>query len=187
MDIVPYSPSLLPNLIRLINAHIELVPPNWTLSEAQIAFAVDHAVSLWDIHFSDEPKPSTKFATWCVIDGEHVIAALQTASFYKYLDPPITHIFWIAADPARPDALDALLAHTYMRAASAGGSVLHVDLRCPFGVGWFRIPTIWTHIGDALHRNGFEPREKWILMTGALIAGYRFPSLIFSILTCAGI
>jgi hypothetical protein len=175
LEIVSYTASLLPELGRLVIAHIEAIPPFWTLSEAQIAYAIDNAVSLWNVHFADEPKPSTKYATWCVIDGEHVVAALQTANFYKYPAPPVTHILWIAAKPARPDALDALLAHVYMRAASAGGSEIHVNLRCPFGVGWFGIPTIWTHIGDALLRNGFEPREKWVLMSGAIDTGVAFP------------
>jgi GNAT superfamily N-acetyltransferase len=165
----------LPDLTRLVNAHIEAIPPCWTLSEAQVAYAIDHAVSLWDVHFADERKPSTKYATWSVIDGGHVIAALQTASMYKDLDPPVMHIVWVAADPARPDALDALLAHSYMRAASAGGSLIHVDLRCPFGVGWFGIPTTWTHIGDALLRNDFHPHEKWVLMSGRADSGVSFP------------
>src|SRR5262245_40258779 len=109
MRLVPYHPRLLPDLTRLINTHIHLVPPGWEVMEAQVAAILANPLSLWEAHFSDDDAIVEPQESLFVTNGDTLLAAANWDVFQLSPYPRKAPLNWIVADPGHPAALTLLL------------------------------------------------------------------------------
>lgn len=167
MEIVEYSPSLLPELTQLINQHICSIPPGWTLSEAQVVSVLTDAEPFWTLHYpEDEPSPTYII---CVLDGGHLAAACQWECWSPPNDAGLKSatLIWIASHPRNADAVDALLGAIIHEANALDCSRIMTS-RFGYGVGWLGVATEWTHLAEGFLRAGFAVSDKWIIMTASI-------------------
>ncbi len=155
LQITRYQPKLLPSLTRLVNAHIALVPPCWTLTDAQVQAVIASAGKLWSARFPDEDE--TRVYDAFVVEGDRVRAAAQWITYNDY-----AILLWIFAEPGADGALAALLEAIVQQAQ--GLSAVNTNSRFAFGVGWFGIPPVWAHLFKGMARAGFEVTERWVIM-----------------------
>lgn len=171
MQIVEFRAELLPDLTRLVNEQIAAIPPCWTLSETQVALTIAQADSLWGMHF---PEDQDSFAspTVCVLERREIVAAAQ------WLLPTETtnvcSICWIVARPDNPIAIRTLLHLIEKQALNNGLGTVGFN-RFSFGVGWFGIPTQWTHLISGLRDAGYQQTETWVLLHGSTDAYVKIP------------
>jgi GNAT superfamily N-acetyltransferase len=169
MRLVPYHPRLLPDLTRLINTHIHLVPPGWEVMESQVAAILANPLSLWEAHFSDDDGIVEPQETLFVTDGDTLLAAANWDVFQLSPHPRNASLNWILADPDHPAALTLLLNSLIERARGADCHQLHTG-RFAFGVGWRGIASVWPHLIDGFKAAGFGVTQHWIMMTAEIDA-----------------
>jgi GNAT superfamily N-acetyltransferase len=160
LQLVEFRPTMLPQLTELVNRHICQIPPNWSLTELQVAYTLSHAGGLWSAHYSDDGA-TQKVETVCVIEDNRLAAAAQWGLPANERE---LQIYWIVADPEQTRALRLLLAGITRQAKMRGYSDI-VLYRYAFGVGWYGMPQMWTHLIFGLEESGFEAVEKWVMMT----------------------
>ncbi len=166
MECVPYTPKWLSGVTDLVNEHIRQIPPNWTLSEAQVARILSEAY-FWQMHNPEQPQ-TDKREILCVVDDQQVLAAGQFE--YAAVPDPISKkrasdFRWCFAKPQQPQAVSMLIEGVIARAEKAGLSELSFG-RNPFGLGWTGIPDAWMHLGWNLEACGFQETSQWMIMLG---------------------
>lgn len=171
MQIVEFRAELLPDLTRLVNEQIAVIPPCWTMSETQVALTIAQAESLWGMHFPED-KETCASPTVCVLERREIVAAAQW--LLPSENKNACSICWIVARPDYPFAVRTLL-HLIENQASAGGyGMVHLT-RFAFGVGWFGIPTKWTHVITGMRDSGYQHSESWVIMHGSTNAHLTLP------------
>lgn len=145
------------DLTSLINRELEAIPPGWKLSAAQTAKLLT-APSSWAVHYPDQP-PFTK-RDLGVTGGGRLLAAGQYA-----IVRGTCLLAWLAADPGEPGALADWLGRLEELARAAGCRQI-VDSRNELGTGWFGTPVAWEHLIRGAGKAGWEPGERWLIMTG---------------------
>jgi GNAT superfamily N-acetyltransferase len=163
MQVVEFRPDLLPDLTRLINEQTASIPPGCAFSEAQVALTIEQAASLWGMHFPDD-HDLYDVRTLCVLQRRELVAAAQWLMPRQRRD--VCSLLWIVAKPNQRNALRTLL-HLIEKQASGEAFGLIELGRFSFGLGWFGIPALWSHIIDAMIEAGFEHTETWTLMHGS--------------------
>lgn len=162
IEILSYSPMLLPELTALVNQHIEAVPPYWTLTPSQVETIVNNGGLLWDNHYPEE-APSYQTITLAALEDGRLVAAAQC--FYPEDDYRVASLMWVMGMAGHDAALDELLRAVETQTKQRGFEVV-VSSRCAFGIGWIGIPTQWDHIIRAFDRAGYNFSEKWLIMCG---------------------
>lgn len=179
MQIVEFGFELLPELTQLINNHIVSVPPKLTVNEFQVA-SILGTNFLWTLHY---PNDLIHFVTQttCVLENGHLVAASQW-SCPDLSNPELDKSYnnkallsWIVSVPSCEEGLKVLLSTIAEKSKSLGCCEISLVSRFGFGVGWFGVPIIWTHLIEGLQQEGFEVFEKWVLMTGDIrVSGFPF-------------
>lgn len=162
-EIFPFSLRWLSDLTAMVNAHISQVPPGWTLTESQVA-ATMSVSSWWDVHYLAEPK-TTDFEVLCAAENGRLAASAKIL----YVEDGGAYISWVVADSAEPDALSSLLDEVIEHARQRQCKGLGFS-RWEFGLGWFGIPVLWSHLVRGLQGAGFEAEGEWVLVSGELPA-----------------
>ncbi len=113
MEIVPYTPALLPSITALVNAHIAQIPPGWAVTEEQVAATLAGARALWSLHYPDNGE-AWEQATLCALDRGQLAAAAQWiypangVDTRARADPLIGTESWVFAQSGQIDALHLL-------------------------------------------------------------------------------
>ncbi len=165
MEIIPFEKQHAADVTRLVNAQIASVPPHWQLSEAQV-WDILQKDSLWEVHYQDEePPPWTwKNEICCVVEDQQVLAAARFDHVYDHEQLTTVSTRWLVSDSKYPDALNMLLDYLIAKRGEGKASIL-INGRSDFGIGWSGIPTTDTHLMTKLADKGFEPFQKWLVMT----------------------
>jgi GNAT superfamily N-acetyltransferase len=174
MRLVPYEPHLLPDLTRLINAHIRGVPPGWEVTETQVAAIVANPDSLWGVHFVDDDGGVEPQETLCVIDGDTLLAAANWDIFQPRPDYRHAAINWLVAQPDSPQAV-ALLLNALIERPRHGDADAMSTARFALGMGWMGIPSGWPHLINSFKAASFEVTQHWVIMTGDVDANIQHP------------
>jgi len=161
VEVSPFSLRWLSDLTAMVNAHISQVPPGWTLTESQVA-ATMSASSWWDVHYPAEPKPADFEVLCAAVNGR-----LAASAKILYVEDDGAYISWVVADSAEPDALSSLLDELIEHARQRQCKVLGFS-RWEFGLGWFGIPILWSHLVRGLQGAGFKTEGEWVLVGGEL-------------------
>jgi len=160
MDRVDDLSGHLPDLTALVNRQLAAVPPGWTMTSAQ-AGSFLRMPSAWAVHYPD-PPPFAK-RDLGVRGGGRLLAAGQYGMVEGYC-----HVAWLAADPGKPAALADWLAALEGLARAAGCREI-ADSRNELGIGWFGTPVAWEHLVRGLGKAGWEPGDRWVIMTGETV------------------
>jgi len=169
---VPFDPSLAPEVTRLTNRHMRVVPPGWELSEQQVADTVAAVDSLWRHHYPDGQRGEQE--TFCLAASGRLAAAAQLT--YLAADPadgdssPEAHLEWAVADADLDDAAGALFDEIIAGSRARRCRIIRASGRWAFGVGWIGIPVVWPHLIDAALQRGFQAKWDWVIMTGDIDA-----------------
>jgi GNAT superfamily N-acetyltransferase len=163
MQVADFRPDLLPDLTRLINEQTASIPPGCAFSERQVALTVEQAATLWDMHFPGD-RELYDVKTLCVLQRRELVAAAQWLMPRRRRD--VCSLSWIVAKPNQRNALRTLV-HLLDKQAQTEGFALIELGRFSFGLGWFGIPSAWTHVIDAMREAGFEHTETWTMMHGS--------------------
>lgn len=149
--------AYLPELTRLVNAHLALTPPGWGLNEAQVAGILLNGGRLWEhVYGPDEHEPETRPVA--VTRGGRLVAAAQWLRM-----PGRTAVLdWLFADGAE-NALR--LVNAVVAETRGDGYETLWTKRHGFGIGWFGTPVVWPHVVDAFVEAGFEATDRWRIMT----------------------
>jgi GNAT superfamily N-acetyltransferase len=162
VELVPFHDTLLPQLTALVNEHLRIVPPGWTLNEAQLAFIIQQPNAVWTAHYPQDAENVT-VQTMCVVDSTQLVAA---ASWFMSDDneefPRISVLSWLVGRSDR--ALDSLLSEFARQSAAHHSASIEICPRNGLGVGWFGIPDVWPHLKRALERLGCVPKDPWVMM-----------------------
>jgi ribosomal protein S18 acetylase RimI-like enzyme len=171
MEVVPYHDNLLPQLTQLVNDHIQLVPPGWTLTPRQVAYVLGKPNAAWTAHY---PEDKEIFAshTVCMLENQQMVAVANWF-FPKPLENQAAGgvLSWLFSRPGHSDSLEALVGAFIGQSAARGCASVYFCPRFGFGVGWFGIPDVWPHIIKVIQESGFEVDGKWVIMTGPAQAG----------------
>jgi len=149
--------GFLPDLAVLVNRSLVSVPPGWTLTPARLGVFL-RSPSAWAVHYP-EPPAFVKQDMGVVADGR-LLAAGQYAVVGR-----TCYLCWLAADPGEPGALEELLEELKDLATGQGCDEL-AQSRNELGVGWFGTPLCWDHVFRGLREAGWEPGDRWLVMTG---------------------
>jgi GNAT superfamily N-acetyltransferase len=158
-ELLPFQPVWLADLTLLINAHTSLVPPGWTLTDAQVDLLLA-APFWWQVHYPDQTRLADA-EVLCVLEDGNLCAGTRL----RYSDDRCTYITWILSKPESGDAFRYLLEEVETRARARGCQSLRFT-RNELGAGWFDVPVVWPHIVQGLHEAGFEVEREWMLMSG---------------------
>jgi GNAT superfamily N-acetyltransferase len=165
VEIIPFSPDLLPALTELVNEYIVHIPPYWTLSKSQVQTTISQAQNLWQVHYPEQTD-SFRIETLCARSDGNIVAALQWG-FPEDLaqDKAQTRdgvLFWCFTKPKQPGALLYLL-ETITEHARVLGCLRLQTSRFSFGIGWMGIPVCWSHLIEGLLKAGFTVYREWVL------------------------
>jgi len=156
---VHLSDDLLPQIKTLINTQIAQIPPCQVLSTEQVAAALA-TPHWWAIHYPEEATPDHS-EIFGILDGDQLEAAAQV--FFTKMGQAVLR--WIVARPEACGALTELLGEIAKQARCHASREVCLS-RYGFGLGWIGIPRIWTHLISGLEQAGFQPAERWVLMSG---------------------
>ncbi len=166
MEVVPYHDGLLPQLTQLVNDHMRLVPPGWTLTQEQVAYVVSKPNAAWTVHYPEDGDVFSSH-TRCMIDDGRIVAAANWFFPQPVENQALSGVLsWLFSAPDQPGVLDALLGAFIGQSIARGCSSVYFCPRFGFGVGWFGIPDVWPHIIRDVQKFGFEVDGKWVIMTG---------------------
>jgi len=168
VEIIPYHDGLLPQLTALVNDHMRLVPPGWTLTPEQAAYVVSQPNAAWTAHYPEDGD-ILSLHTVCMMDGQRLVAAANWFFSKPREDQPKSGVLpWLFCVPDQPDSLDSLLGAFIGQSIAQGCEKVYFCPRFGFGVGWFGIPDVWPHIINAVQEFGFEVDGKWVIMTAPI-------------------
>lgn len=165
IEIAPYEPRHLMGLLDVANLHLALVPPrDARLTAPALETAVTHYERLWLHHYPLEEgeTPISHQSLVATSGGEPV--GLITAGWTP--DDERGNICFFIAHPSVPGAADRLLCEAEALLAAKGCTSIDGSGRSPIGLGWFDLPTTWTHLIEAYERAGFACYAEWIIMAG---------------------
>lgn len=165
MQIIPFEKQHVPDVTRLVNTQIAMIPPHWQLSESQV-WDILQKDSLWEIHYQDEEPPAW---TWnneiiCVVEGERVLAAGRIDYRYDNGQLGMAAARWMVSDHQYPVAINMLLEYLIAKRGEGHAEIL-INGRSDFGIGWSGIPTTDLGLNTALEAKGFVVDQKWFIMT----------------------
>jgi GNAT superfamily N-acetyltransferase len=167
MEVTPYHEGLLPRLTQLVNDHMRLVPPGWTLTQEQVAYVVSKPNAAWIAHFPEDEQRVFESHTVCLLESQQVIAAANWFFSRSPENQIVSGILsWLFGAPNHANSLDALIGAFIGQAVGHGCASTYFCPRFGFGVGWFGIPGIWPHMIESIQKFGFEVEGKWVIMTG---------------------
>lgn len=161
MNIQAYQSTHLLGLTELINYHVSVVVPEWSLPSNHI----QHYLESNPKRFSDPWVIERK--TLCVLKNNRVVAATHLLR-YGTSEPVRKHdntgdIAWLLAYPEHSEAADALLkeAQVHMlRWSVSEVRAWNANLPVPLPHG---IPEVWAHIVPLFRNAGFQPTAKCAL------------------------
>ena len=164
VEIVPYEPRHLSALVALADAHLALVPPH---DARMIAPALEMVVRqyhrLWLHHYPEDADIPTHHRALVALEaGEPVGLAIVRWSS----DDESGHVAFLLAEPSMPEAADRLIEEATAMLSAQACATIEAGDRCPIGLGWFGLPTTWTHLIGAYERAGFACVDGWAIMTG---------------------
>lgn len=108
MELIELTPSHIPQLTPLLNQHLQLVTPHFSLSEQTIQSAIFDEETPWQRHYGNQPSAWTT-KQHAVVENNQLIAAGQ---WDIPLEPNLSGtISWIVAKPDKHLALDVLIQH----------------------------------------------------------------------------
>ena len=176
MNVVEYSERLLPDLRRLANQHLALVPPGWELTERQLATVLRDPDQV-GTYFREEPIHGTT-ETFCVMDRDEMVAAgclwrpdrqdpRWSSGQYARQHRDSGQGLWILADPASGQGLRVLLDAFAERAGRLGCDGLTAGA-CGLGTARHGMPMSWSHLVTGLEEFGFETDGQGVLMHAPL-------------------
>lgn len=169
MECVKFSPDLLPDLTRLLNAQLVVIPPGWALTEAQVSQIIAQPDGLWSVHYPDQ-QAVFDLEAQCVLDQGRVVAAAQWGTPQQQETQGIDDscvLFWVAAAPGAVEGTRLLLENLVAQSRAAESPRITTS-RFSFGLGWLGIPAPWTAVIQALQKAGFEVCQRWVLLSGAI-------------------
>ena len=132
MEIVEFSPRLLPELTQLVSQHIRSVPPGWTLTEEQVSSVLSDAAPFWALHYKDEQPANSQIT--CVLHRGQLVAAAQWDRWLDSEGERRSTLYWAAACPENSEGLNTLLDAVISQASALNCSQI-ITSRFGFGGG----------------------------------------------------
>lgn len=164
VEIRPYTSSDLATLVGLANEHLALVPPTEArMSEEALLTVLTCYESLWLHHYPEDAEIAHHCRTLVATEGGRPAGLVMVRSEPEDLSG---HLPLFLAAPGHDGIAEALLSAVEDMLRSEGCVTVDTEGRCPIGLGWFGLSTTWQHLISALQRAGYEPYDRWVIMTG---------------------
>jgi GNAT superfamily N-acetyltransferase len=159
--------GFLPDLCALVNCQLGSIPPAWTPTPVRLGGWLREG-SAWAAHYPESPALVKRDL------GVSVGGRLLAAGQYAVVDGTCL-LCWIAADSGEPGALEALLGGLAEAAREQGCRAI-IQSRNELGTGWFGTPLVWDHVVRGMHAAGWQPDDRWVIMTAGTDAAASVPS-----------
>lgn len=160
MELIELKPEHIPQLTHLLNHHLHLITPPFSLSEQKVQSVVFSTYNT--AYFTRDWNPPRQYG---IYHHHQLIAAAQWEIPRK---PNLASLLWFAiAQPNYPQAIQ-LLIDTFLKQTHKAGCNEIILEKFEFGVGWVGIPEPWDYLHQALTKANFWVHETWGIWTGSI-------------------